>query len=303
MNRFDIQRGTYGMVAPLGTSDVDHCYEGRAQKKPWDYPLTAVIPHLDAIEPLRACLDILRLQTLRPYLLVIDTGSAPEVLASLEMLRAEDCEIHYVAGHGYRHSSEPVAVALDLAHSLCRTKLLFHTHLDCFLRRRDFLESLARTCNADTAAIGYRMSPRDWITSDWQWMVGHVALMLYMPTMHRIGATWSIQRLHYAYGYEWKIGQGWPDTETGFNHVLRDAGIQPVFIGEERNFARQVDDNLDHARSFTGSQIYAAELHQRSKQWMEDAMREAQERIALWSAPPTLKPRASFPNLSTLTPL
>lgn len=279
-----IAPNAYRLIAPIGTKDLPDKVSGRLEIKPWEYTVTAVIPHLDTIELLPVCVELLRAQSIRPYIIVIDTGSPPEVCRQLAAMRAEDLEVHFIAGHGWRHSSEPVAVALDLAHALCRTKLLFHTHADCFLRRRDLLETWARICNSDTPAIGYRMSPRDWATADWEWMLGHTLAMLYMPTMHRIGASWSMQRMKWAFGYPWKIDGvgGWPDTETGFNCVLRAAGIVPVFLGFDRNHERQIDENMDHCRSYPGAKIYAAEYFEEATKWAESAMVEGWERARAW---------------------
>ena len=278
--------GTFRLIAPIGTGDAPDRVAGRAAKKPWEYGVCAVVPHLNTIEPLRVCIEVLRCQSSRPYILIIDTGSPPTVCAHLEAMRADDLEIHYLAAHGWRHSSEPVTAALDTAHTLCRSTHLFHTHADCFLRRRDFLEEIAQRCTADTPVIGYRMSPREWATAEWQWMVGHTATMLHMPTIHRIGASWSMQRMHHAYGYAWQNLGGWPDTETGFNHALRDAGVTPLFIGDDRNGERQVDDNIDHVRSYAGSKTYSGHYHAKAAGWMADALREAAERIARWRTTP-----------------
>lgn len=270
-------------VAPLGTKDIDRLFEGRAERKPWDYRVTVVLPHLDTIEALRVVIALLRCQTERPYILVMDTGSPPAVREELEAMRAADIEIHFTLGHGYRHSSEPVCVALDHAHSLCRTEYLFHTHTDCFPRRRDLLESFMRLANANTPAIGYRMSPRDWATKEWEWMLGHSALMLYMPSIMRAGATWSYQRIVYQYGYQWQTHAGWPDTEVGFNHGLRDAGIKPVFLGHDRNYERQTDDNIDHARSHAGSKVYSPEVYAKVMGWMGAALAEGEARAREWA--------------------
>lgn len=270
-------------IAPLGCLDIDRKFEGRAVKKPWDYQITAAIPHLNTVPQLRAVIALLRLQTERPYIIVMDTGSPPDVCAELEAMRAEDIEIHFIRGHGYRHSSEVVCVALDLAHSLCRTSYMFHTHTDCFPKRRDLLETYMRMCNANTPVIGYRMSPRDWATDEWKWMVGHSALMLYMPSIHRIGATWSYQRMAVQWHYPWQTHPGWPDTETGFNCALRDAGIKPVFTGHDRNFERQTDDNLDHCRSHAGSKVYSPDHYQKMQGWMEAALSDAFQRVQEWN--------------------
>lgn len=279
-------RSGFSHIVPLGTPDIPAGVRthGRAAKKPWEYQLTAAIPHLDgsSIEPLIACLEVLRSQTWKPFFMVVDTGSPAHVCEELEALRSEDLEIHYVAAHGYRHSSEPVTVALDLAQSLCRTELLFHTHSDCFLRRPDFLESVGRVCNANTPAIGYRMSPREWATKDWEWMVGHTALMLYMPSILRAGVTWSFQRMHHAFHYPFFNTGGWPDTETGFNCVLRENGIKPIFIGYDRNYERQIDDNIDHCRSYPGSKVTHPDYHVNARGWMEEAIKEAEQRVIAW---------------------
>ena len=76
---------------------------------------------------------------------------------------------------------------------------------------------------------------------------------------------------------------GWPDTETGPNLQLRALGIAPVLIGDETNFERMVDDNLDHFRSYGGSLIYAAPYHAKAQKWMRKAMREADTRIRQWN--------------------
>lgn len=267
------------LISPDGTADCADRVRGRAARSPRDYTVCAAIPHLQTLDQIKLCVDVLRAQTERPYIMIVDTGSDPAVCAQLESMRAEDLEIHYIAAHGWNHASEPVAVALDVAQALCRSKVLFHTHADCFVRRNDFIEEMATRCCAATPVIGYRMSDRSWVTREWEWMVGHTATFLHMPTIHRIGATWSLQRMHEAYGYGWKSLGGWPDTETGFNRILRDAGISPVFIGHDINGQRQTDANIDHVRSYAGSKLHAHSYHEQASQWMIEAMNEARKRI------------------------
>lgn len=254
----------------------------KLSQKPWEYPITAAIPHLETIEPLRIAIEVLRCQTVRPYILIVDTGSSAATRAELEQLRAEDLEIHFVAAHAYRHASEPVAMALDVAQALCRSEFLFHTHADCFLRRFDFLADMVKRCGASNPVIGYRMSPREG-TDDWRAMVSHTATILHMPTIRAIGASWSMQRMNTHHGVPWKINGipgGWPDTETGFGYSLRDAGITPDFIGDDINRKRQVDENIDHVRSYAGSKIYSEKYHAKAVPWMEAAVAEARARIA-----------------------
>lgn len=72
----------------------------------------------------------------------------------------------------------------------------------------------------------------------------------------------------------------WPDTETGFNCILRDAGVVPTFIGDDRNGERQTDENIDHVRSYAGSKIYSEKYHAKAVPWMEAAVAEARARTA-----------------------
>ena len=267
------------LVAPLGTADLDPKWLGRIAKKPWEYRVTAGIPHLNTPKPLRVCIDVLRDQTEPPYIIVVDTGSSASVRAELESFRDEDVEIHYLAGHAYRHPSEPITTALDLIQARCQTTYLYQTHADCFLRRREFLEELCAQVDENTPAIGYRMSPRDWATADWEWMIGHTASLFHHPTLQSKGITWSFYRMNSQFGVDYRDLGGWPDTETGFNLLLREAGITPKFIGDDRNFERQTDENIDHVRNYTGSSLYSWGYHQECSAWMIEAIADAQGRL------------------------
>lgn len=252
---------------------------GTLDKKPWHYKVTAVIPHVETPEALVMCVRLLRAQTEKPYILVIDTGSTQDVKDQMELLRGPDLEIHYIMAHAYQHASAPVTTAMDLAHALCRTEFLYHTHADCFLKRFDFLDMLVRMCNSQCPVIGYRMSPRDWATDEWKWMVGHTNTMLHIPTIERLGLTWSMERMHRQYGVGW-AGGGWPDTEVGWNYGLREAGIKPVFIGYDENYIREIDVNRDHVRSYPGSKIGGGAFYEKRAEWMLDALKDAEERLS-----------------------
>jgi len=80
---------TSHLTAPLHTAECDPPHEGRIQPKPWDYRVTAAIPHLNTIEPLKMCVRLLLAQTERPYILIVDTGSSSEALKELEAMRSE----------------------------------------------------------------------------------------------------------------------------------------------------------------------------------------------------------------------
>src|SRR5262245_59617380 len=79
-------------------------------RRPWEYPLAAAIPHYETPETLPVLLELLRLQTVRPYILLIDTGSWWKTVRELERLRAPDCEVHYLRARAYRHTSPTSAV-------------------------------------------------------------------------------------------------------------------------------------------------------------------------------------------------
>lgn len=274
----------YRNVAPLATLDVPKPWQGRFESKPWKYVVTAVIPHLETIEPLWVCVQLLRKQTIRPYIVIVDTGSSPRTREFLERMRAPDLEISYIMSNCYRSSSGPVPVAMDLAHSLCSTEYLFHTHSDVFMRRDDFLQDLICCCEEFSPVVGYRMSDRGWITNEWEWMVGHTATMMHLPTLDRTGATWSMERIYRqdeVLKARAEAVNGWPDTETGYNYILKANGIKPYFIGNDINFQRFVDENIDHVRSYPGAQLYSSEYFKTAEVWMLDAIKEALNRLGI----------------------
>src|ERR1700730_6055472 len=180
-------------IAPLECVVNERPWFGSAQIKPWEYRVTVVIPHLETPECLPHILELYRLQTCKPYILIIDTGSSRGVCDVIESMRSDTVEIHYIRAHGYAHSSAPVTVAMDVAFALCRTKYLFCTHSDVFPRRKDLLEYLLTLCNPEQPAVGYEMSPRE-NTQGWRNVLSHTCSMLYMPAMRAIGATWSFER-------------------------------------------------------------------------------------------------------------
>jgi hypothetical protein len=106
------------LVAPHGTRDCPSPNYGRISKKPWDYLVSVCIPHIDTPEQLELCVGLVRQQTIRPYIMVIDTGSPPEVCEKIEKLRDQDLEVHYIKSHSYVHSSAAVSAALDLGFAI-----------------------------------------------------------------------------------------------------------------------------------------------------------------------------------------
>lgn len=246
---------SFGLVAPVGSGGD---FKGVAVKKPWQFKVTAIIPHLNTPQNLPVLIGLLRLQTEAPFIIIIDTGSPPGVCEEIERLRSQDVEIHFVKGNGYVHPSEPVCVALDLGMARANTPLLFLTHTDCFPMRRDAVQYLADLTSELSPAVGWEMSDRSWLTDQWRGMLSHTFTMLHAPTMRRIGATWHMARAREELGGDAAVQKdGWPDTETGFAFCLRDAGVRPMLLGPEVNYERQTTEWWDHSRSLTGISLYA----------------------------------------------
>lgn len=260
-------------------------WEGMCRSKPWSYEVTAAIPVLDTWEPLQVVIDLLRLQTQRPYILVIDTGSTAENYLKIEAMRAEDVEVHCLRLNGVRHPSDFPAMAMDVAFTLCRSPYLFATHADCFLMQRNVLEEMLELCKTVSPVVGYEISPR--AHEDWKGMVGHTCTMMDMAAMDRIGAGWSMRRLATMFGIENHEPNperpNWPDTELLLNYIVRQNGITPCIIGHEENHVRNRDERIDHCRTLTGGLLYSPAHYAKAKAWTEDAMREASARIAAWS--------------------
>ena len=260
-------------------------YEGICRKKPWEYQVSVSLPVLDHFEQLEVCVELLRLQTVKPYIMIVDTGSDEECWQKVQNMRAEDVEVHCIRANGEQHASDLVAWAVDLNFSMCRTPYMFTTHTDCFLRRRDVLEYFIREMDGgEFAAVGYQISPR--YHKDWESHFGHTAAMFHMPTMFKYGITWSLCRLKQLYGLgDWQNGGSsptWPDTETCMNTLMKAYRLKTKFLGKEENFRRNIDAYIDHVRSLTCSGLFNKTFHHNCLEWWVDAKREAEERIALW---------------------
>lgn len=270
-------------IAPLVTAKEG--WAGSLRRKPWDYRVTAAIPVINTVEPLPLVIETLRLQTERPYIVLVDTGSVAR-RNEIEALRAEDVEVHWIMSHGWRHPSEPITAALDFVLSCCHTPYLFTTHSDCFLKRRELLAEMVGLCRKHHA-VGYQLSPRP--HPDWEWMLGHTCTMFDVATLDRINASWSLRRLCNNRGVELKpevCGPNWPDTELLINYQLRDAGVKSYILGSERNRERTNDENIDHCRSLPSAGLYDSNYARQAGQWMVDAVIQAKARIAAWRAAP-----------------
>jgi len=283
----------FNNLAPIRNVDANLApWRGSCNRKPWEYKVTAVIPVIDTVEMLSLCVEILRLQTERPYIIVMDTGSTKENLDRILDMHDEDLEVHCIRLNGVVHPSDPVCMAMDSAQSLCRTEYMFATHSDCFLVRRDFIEYMVSLCGPEEEdkfpVVGYEMSPRH--HDDWKGMVSHTATMYHMRTMDNIGFGWSMRRLASMYGLESHepnpARPNWPDTEILGNLILRQNEVAVKLIGSEENFQRNRDENIDHCRSASLGILYSPHYEKVSSEWIGEAMKEARERIQSWRIKP-----------------
>ena len=260
---------------------------GVIEKKPWDYVCEAWIPILDTPDTLEYVIELLRLQTARPFIVLVDTGSTKENFEKVEEKFAdcEDIEIHRLRFKSVVHTSDYPAFAMDLAMSVCRTEHLFCTHSDVFLKSRNVLEELILLTDEYRPAVGYRMTPRD--HPDWERMVSHTCTMLHIPTMDHINAAWSLRKLCNKEGLEFvanhpKMGNNWPDTEILINYYLWENGYEAKLIGEEKNHERTDDHRIDHCRTLTAARLYSPQEAAKRQEWIDDAISKAKERIELW---------------------
>jgi len=273
-------------ISPLkGRPTTELPWEGDCEKKPWEYEVTAVVPVLDTYDTLELVVQLLKLQTVRPFIVIIDTGSCESELEKIESLRDEDVEVHSLRLNGVVHPSDYPAIAMDLAFSMCRTDYLFATHSDCFLKRRDFVEDLLQKCKEESPVVGYRLTPRE--HADWEFMVSHTATMYHMFTMDKIGFGWSLRRLCNTTGIQNRKpdpnSPNWPDTEVLGNYILNRSGIEPLFIGNEKNHCRNLDENIDHPRTYTSAKLYSPPHLEKMIDWVEDAKEDARKRIEAWT--------------------
>lgn len=284
---------SFDNLAPIRNADPNTApWRGSCKIKPWDYRVTAVVPVIDTVEMLKICVECLRLQTEKPYIIVVDTGSTKDNLRQIEDMHSEDLEVQSIRLNGVLHPSDPVCMAMDAAQSLCRTEYMFATHSDVFAVRRDLVEWMLSMCGPEDSGkhpvVGYEMSPRQ--HDDWKGMVSHTATMYHMRTLDKIGFGWSMRRL--ASMYDLKSHEphperpNWPDTEILGNLILRQYETPVRIIGKEENFQRNKDENIDHCRSASLGLLYSKEYGRISGEWIREAMEEAKTRIEKWRSEP-----------------
>jgi hypothetical protein len=274
------------VTIPLDVPGFAVKHQGMCERKPWEYEVAVCIPTLNAAERLKLILSLYRLQTAKPYIILVDCGSNPRQFKAVEKLRAQDVEVHSLRLNGISNSSEVVSMAQDVALSVCQSRFLFSTHDDCFPTSQILLQYFRDLCST-TKVCGHQLTPRP--HDDWNQMFGHTALMIDVGFALDKGLTWNMRRGMRRFGMNTVEGDGWtrpnlPDTETGFNYLVQAAGVKPFFTGTERNWQRNTDGLIDHCRSAASSALYNHVYQtKKNRPWLEKAMRDAKKRIREWT--------------------
>lgn len=259
-----------------------------------DKPVIVAIPHRSTLPLLEAVLPLWRYQSVRTWILVVDTGSTPKEIEQLEALgqqRLFDSLLVIDAPVDPTHYSGRIAEACELAQGTgygLGAEFLMHTHTDVFPMRQDLLECWSRICREEEPVVGYRMSPRDHAPGTlrdwWRDMVGHTLTMCHLPTLKKHEMVWSRAFAEQRFGAKTLEKGAW-DTEVTFNLCLHAAGIRPLFMGFDKNFEKLSDGNHVHCRSYPSQALFFPETDyaKKSAQWVEDEIQASHARAWEWS--------------------
>jgi len=266
-----------------GVSLADR-WQGPYKKKPWDNKVTVTIPCLDVVEILPTCIASWKAQG-DVNILLIDTGSSPAHSGYLDEIERMDpfVEVHRLRFKAVKHPSDPVAIAMDLAFSLCTTPYMFCTHADCFAARPDLIDDLVNDMEEGHIVSGYHITDREGLNVE-GW-VGHTATMFNMIEVDKLNLSWSQRRYctqtghcHYGEGRT----NGVPDTEFLINYQLDNAGVPRKIIGYEENYVTTDDDNIIHVRSYGSSKMYSPVHFRKASIDMTNALKKTHERLKQW---------------------
>ena len=283
-----------GLTDWIPTRGITHGkpWQGTIGRKPWEYEVTAVIPHLDTSELLQTNISLLQAQTIQPYIVIVDTGSSPRHLGVLdEIERMNDgVEVHRLRFKGVVHPSDPVAIAMDLAFSLCSTSFIYATHADCFLKRREYFADMLGKLRINPQSIcGYQITDRPGLdTKNW---VGHTSTFFETEFVDANNLAWSQRKFCNLTGCDHegdKKTNSKPDTEFLINWQMdrlqkKGHDANRLIIGTETNYETTDDDNLTHVRSYASSKLYSSEHFAKCAGDMARALKEADERLKEWN--------------------
>jgi len=273
---------------PYRGVNLHKSWQGPDKVKPWHRQVTIAVPFLDTSETLDTLIESWLLQTIDANIVIIDTGSSSRHMGLLDEYERTDprIEVHRLRFKAVKHPSDPVAIAMDLAFSLCSTDYLFATHADCFPARRNLIEDMIQIRHDTNApVVGYQITDRENInTKGW---VGHTATLFDMQQADLLNLAWSQRRYCHLTGMD-HFGNnrcnGYPDTEFLINEQLDRANVKRAIIGYESNYVTTDDDNILHVRSYGSSKLYSKQHFQRANGDMADALRVTQQRIKEWTS-------------------
>jgi hypothetical protein len=231
---------------------------------------------------LELAVESLLLQTVAPFVILIDTGSV-DTTAKLDAMRTRNqIDVISIRSSGWKHPSMPVASALNAAWSMVATPFCHLGHDDAILKRRDLMAEAIELA-AIHKAVGYQISPRNY--AGWERELGHTFTVLDVKAMDMIGLSWNMREYCHQTGKPMNphLGTGNdPDTERQMNRLLALNGIAPHFMGFERNYERTNDENLTHVRSRTSSLLYSPTHAKKSAAWEAEALVAAASRHEEW---------------------
>lgn len=187
-------------------------HEGLITRKPWEFPVCAVIPTCGPPELAALCLAFLAKQTVPIYTLLIDTGSTPAQLERLQSLRSPAVEVHQIAGHAWRHSAEAVGAAMALGQVLCRAPKMLALHTDAFLIAPTAVEEMLAAIGGGMA-VGYAAARTPAYGFEGRPFLSH-STTLVMPGEC---SPWDYEAYLARFGAE--FGPQW-DPEFGLNYTL-----------------------------------------------------------------------------------
>lgn len=221
-------------------------HEGLLTRKPWEYPVCAVIPTCGSPELTALAVGLLARQTVPIYSLVIDTGSGGLELERLQSLRCNAVEVHQMAAHGWRHSAEAVGAAMAMGQSICRSEYLLALHSDAFLTSRDAIYGLLQSLGGHLAS-GYQSGPlpgRGFAER----FLSHSTTIAKHADLLRYRVPWDRPACQATYGDS--IGDEY-DPEFGLNLAMNVANCQAVrYLGQETREPQQ-DERRIHLSAAT----------------------------------------------------
>jgi hypothetical protein len=269
------------ILAPSRNLGTLKPWQGPLGTKPWFSKVTISIPNLGAnFRALRTIIDLWRGQTKKPFISIQDTGTDTKNLQDLLSLEASDVEVHLNRWRAHRQMHDFRSLALDHAISDCRTPYLLFTHNDLFPIHQTVLEGLISVCCESQPVVGYQLPQKGDL---YDLMVSDTFTLIHVETIDRVRASWNPRWGRTFNPSLFKEPEKVP-AELTFNLMLRNAGIEPLILGNDLSRTRQLTFHFDHVSSYTSSSLYYRSDFPRAYSDMLDAINQAEQRLAKWSS-------------------